>query len=92
MQRTEIRETLKLIFEQETDQAMEEFRDDMVLADEFELDSVDYVTLIMRVEECFHIRMTNVELSEVTSIGSLVNLVEAKVAEADTSQTVRRAA
>jgi acyl carrier protein len=92
MQRTQIREILKHIFEQETDSKLENLRDDMVLAEEFELDSVDYVSLIMRVEESFHIRMTNGELSNVATIGSLVELVDAKVADSPASQTARRAA
>jgi acyl carrier protein len=92
MQRTQIREILTHIFEQETDSKLENLRDDMVLAEEFELDSVDYVSLIMRVEESFHIRMTNGELSNVATIGSLVELVDAKVADSPASQTARRAA
>jgi acyl carrier protein len=92
MQRTQIRESLQHIFEQETDSKLENLQDDMVLVEEFELDSVDYVSLIMRVEESFHIRMTNGELSNVATIGSLIELVEAKVANSSASQTARRAA
>jgi acyl carrier protein len=92
MQRTQIRESLQHIFEQETDSKLENLRDDMVLVEEFELDSVDYVSLIMRVEESFHIRMTNGELSNVATIGSLIELVEAKIANSSASQTARRAA
>jgi acyl carrier protein len=92
MQRTQIRDSLRQIFEQEMDSTLEHLRDDMVLAEEFDLDSVDYVSLIMRVEESFHIRMTNGELSNATTIGTLVDLVEAKVAASPTPQTARRAA
>jgi acyl carrier protein len=92
MQRPQIRENLQHIFEQEMDSSLGELRDDMVIAEEFELDSVDYVSLIMRVEESFHIRLTNTELSGVATIGSLVDLVAAKVAEPPASQTARRAA
>ena len=92
MERTQIREILQHVFEQETDSTLADLRDDMVLSEDFELDSVDYVSLIMRVEETFHIRMTNGELSNAATIGSLVDLVEAKVAESAASQTARRAA
>jgi acyl carrier protein len=92
MQRTQIHEVLHHIFEEELDNKFGELRDDMVLAQEFEFDSVDYVSLIMRVEEKFHIRLTNVELTNVATVGSLVDLVECKVAELKTSQTARRAA
>lgn len=92
MQRTQIREALKHILEDETDSQLEDLPDEMVLTEAFDLDSVDRVSLMMRVEEHFHIRMTNEELSGISTIGSLVDLVRAKVLELATSQTARRAA
>jgi acyl carrier protein len=92
MQRTQVREVLQHIFEEELDNKFGELRDDMVLAQEFAFDSVDYVSLIMRVEENFHIRLTNVELTNVATVGSLVDLVESKVTESTLSQTPRHAA
>jgi acyl carrier protein len=92
MQRTQIRETLKHILEDETDTQLADLPDDMVLTEAFELDSVDRVSLMMRVEEHFHIRMTNDELSEISTIGSLVDLVQSKVVEHSASQIARRAA
>lgn len=92
MERTQIRETLQNIFEQETDSLLGDLRDDMLLTEEFGLDSVDFVSLIMRVEESFHIHLTNGELSNVATIGSLVELVNSKIAEPRTSQTAGRAA
>lgn len=92
MERIQIRETLQHILEEETDSTLGALHDDMVLAEQFELDSVDYVSLIMRVEESFHIRLTNDELGGVVTIGSLVDLVATKVGEVSSSQTARRAA
>jgi acyl carrier protein len=92
MQRTQIREILQHIFEGEIDSELGEFRDDMVLAQEFKLDSVDYMSLIMRVEESFHIRLSNGELNNFVNIGSLVDLVQVKVDSLSESQAVRRAA
>jgi acyl carrier protein len=92
MQRTQIRETLKHILEDETDTQLGDLPDDMVLTEAFELDSVDRVSLMMRVEEHFHIRMTNDELSDISTIGSLVDLVQSKVVEHSASQIARRAA
>jgi acyl carrier protein len=88
MERNEIRQTLQDIFESETDKTYGAFQDAMVLVNEFELDSVDFVSLIMRVEETFHIRLSNDELGNAQTIGSLVDLVETKVA----AQPARRAA
>jgi acyl carrier protein len=92
MQRTQIREILQHIFEAEMDSELGELREDMVLAQEFKLDSVDYMSLIMRVEESFHIRLSNGELNNFVNIGSLVDLVQAKVDSLSESQTMRRAA
>ena len=92
MQRTQIREILQHIFEAEMDSELGELRDDMVLAQEFKLDSVDYMSLIMRVEESFHIRLSNGELNNFVNIGSLVDLVQVKVDSVSESQTARRAA
>ena len=92
MQRTQIREILQHILEAEMDSEFGELRDDMVLAQEFKLDSVDYMSLIMRVEESFHIRLSNSELNNFVNIGSLVDLVQVKVDSVSESQTVRRAA
>jgi acyl carrier protein len=92
MNRTQIRQILTHIFEVETDSTLGELRDDMVLAQEFKLDSVDYMSLIMRVEESFHIRLSNVELGSVANIGSLVDLVHAKVASLSEPLSSRRVA
>ena len=92
MQRAQIREILTHIFEVETDCTLGELRDDMVLAQEFKLDSVDYMSLIMRVEESFHIRLSNGELGTVANIGSLVDLVHAKVASLSEPLAARRVA
>jgi acyl carrier protein len=92
MQRQQIRETLKQILEDETDTQLKDLSEEVVLIEAFDLDSVDRVSLMMRVEEHFHIRMTNDELSGIGTIGSLIDLVQAKVAELSTKQTARRAA
>jgi acyl carrier protein len=88
MERNQIRQTLQDIFESETDKTYAIFQDSMVLVNEFELDSVDFVSLVMRVEETFHIRLSNEELGNAQTIGSLVDLVETKAA----AQPARRAA
>ena len=92
MERTQIRKILQGILENEMDSPFGELQDGMVLAQDFKLDSVDYMSLIMRVEETFHIRLSNVELGNVATIGSLVDLVQSKVAGLSGTQTVRRAA
>ena len=92
MERMQVRETLQHILEDETDSTLGALHDEMILAEQFELDSMDYVSLIMRIEESFHIRLTNDELSRVVTIGSLVDLVANKLGEVLSLQTSRRAA
>ena len=92
MQRTQIREILQEILESETDSTLGELQDAMVLAQDFKFDSVDYMSLIMRVEETFHIRLSNEELRSLTTIGSLVDAVQTKAAERPEKQTARRVA
>jgi acyl carrier protein len=92
MQRQQIRDTLKQILEDETDTQLENLSEEVTLIEAFDLDSVDRVSLMMRVEEHFHIRMTNDELSGISTIASLIDLLQVKVAELSTKQTARRAA
>jgi acyl carrier protein len=80
MNREEIRDVLKTIFEEETNQSLERLDDDAVLADDFALDSVDLVSLLMRVESHFQVRLTNAELTESRTVGALIDLVRLKVA------------
>jgi acyl carrier protein len=78
MQRQQIRETLKGILDDETDSQLGDLPDELVLIDAFDLDSVERVSLMMRVEEQFHIRMTNDELSWIGTIGSLIDFSASK--------------
>jgi acyl carrier protein len=80
MQREQIRDVLKSIFDDEIGNPSGPLRDEMRVIEEFGLDSVDVVSLIMRVEQHFRIRITQAELAEMGTVGALVDLVQAKVA------------
>lgn len=82
MNREPIRDSLKTIFEEETGESLAALNDDAVLAQDFAFDSVDLVSLLMRVESHFHVRLTNAELTESRTVGALIDLVAAKVSEA----------
>ncbi|HEV3340287.1 MAG TPA: acyl carrier protein [Pirellulales bacterium] len=93
MNREQIRAVLKTIFEEETSQKLHSLDDDAVLADDFALDSVDLVSLLMRVEGHFHVRLTNAELTESRTVGALIDLVASKVPDASGSAgSLRKAA
>lgn len=89
MNREPIRGVLKAIVEEETGESLSALDDDAVLAEDFAFDSVDLVSLLMRVESHFHVRLTNAELTESRTVGALIDLVGSKVSEA---QTLRAAA
>ena len=81
MNREEIRKVLKTIFEEETSQTLESLDDSAVLAEDFAFDSVDLVSLLMRVESHFQVRLTNAELTESRTVGALIDLVNSKVSQ-----------
>jgi acyl carrier protein len=92
MNREQIRGVLKTIFEEETGQELAVLEDDAVLSEDFAFDSVDLVSLLMRVEGHFHVRLTNAELTESRTVGALLDLVARKVNEAPSSADSLRAA
>ena len=79
--RNEIRETLLELFEAETGEPIESLSDDQHLAEQLGLDSVDMVSLIMQLERHFKIRLTHEELAVATQVGTLLDIVQAKVNE-----------
>jgi len=79
MQREEIRGILKAIFEEETGETIDSLPDETRIVEELGLDSVDVVSLIMRVEQQFRVRISHSELAGMATIGSLLDLVQAKV-------------
>ena len=87
MQRDEIREVLRTIFEDETGDSLASLPDDVVLAEDFDLDSVDMVGLIMQVERHFRVRLTYDDLVDVTTVGALIDLVLAKVVQSAAAST-----
>lgn len=79
MQREQIRAILKSLFEEETGQTIDSLSDQTQIVQELGLDSVDVVSLIMRVEQQFRVRIGHAELAGMTSVGSLLDIVQAKV-------------
>ncbi|HEX7448735.1 MAG TPA: acyl carrier protein [Pirellulales bacterium] len=92
MNHEQIRAVLKTIFEEETGESLSELRDESVIAQDFALDSVDMVGLLMRVEGHFHVRLTNAELAESPTVGSLIDLVRTKLARPEQGAVEARAA
>jgi acyl carrier protein len=92
MNRLDIRGVLKTIFEEETNASLPSLDDNAVLAEDFALDSVDLVSLLMRVESHFQVRLTNAELTESRTVGALIDLVLLKVSQPSGQASHRTAA
>jgi acyl carrier protein len=72
------------LFEAETGAPADALRgpDDVPLRDGLNIDSVDLVGVVMRVEEYYRIRLTHEELAQVVTVRDLVDIIEAKRAAA----------
>lgn len=79
MDRTELRNVLRELYNEDTDSTLSEFGDAVNLVTDLGLDSVDMVSLVMQVERHFRIRMTHEELSEVLLVGQLLDLISSKL-------------
>lgn len=51
---------------------------DSLLQDDFELDSMQHVSLVMALEDNFGIEIDDEELAEISTVGDLVALIETK--------------
>ena len=81
LDREMIRQTLVELFESETDRKPESVADPINLRDQLGLDSLDLVGVVMQIENRFRIRLTHQELEQVITVGNLLDLVQAKIAE-----------
>ena len=77
-ERAEIISRIAELIEQETDIHVEVTDESQSLKDSFGLDSVDLVSVIMRVESEYCIRMNQTDLEGVANIGQFVDLIQAK--------------
>ncbi len=79
--RETLRTTLSNLLEEEMGQSYPELSDDQDLRESLNLDSVDVVGLVMRIEREFRVRLATEELATVRRVGDLLDLMEAKLAE-----------
>ena len=78
--RERLRATLLHLLEEEMGESYPELTDDQDLRESLNLDSVDVVGLVMRIEREFRIRLATEELATVKRIGDLLDLMETKLA------------
>jgi acyl carrier protein len=79
--RQEIAKRLVEFLETDTDLRVENLDDGLSLREGLGLDSVDLVGIIMRIEGHYRIRLSHAELENIGTVGTLLNLIHAKVAE-----------
>ena len=82
--RETIRKTLAELVEADTGQKPPALDDGVKMRDDLGLDSVDLVSIVSQVERHFRIRLTHEELEKLVSVGDVLNLLQAKLAEAPT--------
>jgi acyl carrier protein len=79
MDRTELSKVLLGLYNEDTDSTLDVLCDDVHLVNDLGLDSVDMVSLVMQVERHFRIRMSHDELSQVATVGNLLDLISCKL-------------
>lgn len=82
MDRESIRQTLAVYLEEDLGEPVASMDDALDIRAGLGLDSVDVVGLVMKVERQFRIRLASEELTEIVTVGDLLNLLQAKLAEA----------
>ncbi|MGE3805883.1 MAG: acyl carrier protein [Gemmataceae bacterium] len=79
--RESIRKTLGEFLEAETDIDPGRLVDDSSLRDELGLDSIDLVSIIMRIEGHYKIRLAHQEMEKVATVSDFLDLIETKVCD-----------
>ena len=80
MDRQALRNLLLDLLEQETWERPEHLDDDVSIREELKLDSVDLLSIMMRVESQLGIKLEGADFEGVTTVGKLLDLFQAKLA------------
>lgn len=88
MDRQALIEKLKSFVEEDTGKVCPEMTDDTTLREGLELDSMDLVGVIMKVEDHFRIRLSQEELQNTLTVGQLLDLLTRKINPATGSVAV----
>jgi len=74
-----IRQTLIEMLEADTGENYQDIKDEDSIRDGLGLDSVDVVSVVSQVERKLQMRLSHEELLKISTVGDLLNLIEAKV-------------
>lgn len=81
LNRSGIRQTLIELIEADMGQSYSNLEDSASLRDHLGLDSVDVVSIVSQIERRFRIRLSHQELEQLSTVGSLLDLIQAKLAK-----------
>jgi acyl carrier protein len=79
--RADILRKLVEFLEADTEVRVDNLTESLSLREGLGLDSIDLVGIIMRIEEFYRIRLTHGELEKVGTVGDLLDLISAKLAD-----------
>ncbi|MBM4071828.1 MAG: acyl carrier protein [Planctomycetes bacterium] len=79
--RSGIRQTLIELIEADMGETYSSLEDTASLRENLGLDSVDVVSIVSQIERRFRIRLSHQELEQLSTVGSLLDLIQAKLAE-----------
>jgi len=80
MDRQQLRETLLDVLEQETWERPANLADDVKIREGLKLDSVDLLSVMLRVETQLHISLSSSDFEKVVTVGNLLDVIQAKLA------------
>ena len=80
MDRDELRHILAELLEETTGEHRDEVTEDESLQEGLGLDSVDIFSLIVEIQNKLRIKIASEDLMEVTTVGDLLNVLQAKLA------------
>ena len=82
-----IRRTLIELIEADTGENHSDLEESANLREGLGLDSVDVVSIVSQIERRFHIRLTHQELERLVTVADVLDLLQAKLADASSSQS-----
>ncbi len=82
MDRHELRQILAELLEETTGEHRDEVAEDERLQEGLGLDSVDIFSLIVEIQNKLRVKIASEELMEVTTVGDLLNVLQAKLTTA----------
>lgn len=79
MCRKEIQTNIRILLEDETGYLYPEFNESARLLEDLGLDSVDITSLVLQLENHFHVRLHHRQLTSLISVKDLIDLLEEKI-------------